>query len=513
MARKRLPMRRVRDVLRLKWQQGLSNREAADSLGVSPGTVGKMLARARDVQLDWTTAQQLNDVELERRLFGSRPEAGSARPLPDPTWMHRELRRKGVTLELLHLEYLEQFPEGYRYTAFCDHYRRWLKKRGLSMHQVHKAGEKAFVDYSGKRPEVVNRHTGEITQVELFVAVLGASGLTYVEATRTQGSEDWIGSHVRAFEFFGGLPALIVCDQLKSGVTTPCRYEPGMQRTYEEWARHSDTALLPARARKPKDKAKVERAVLTAQRWILARMRNETLFSLAALNVRIRELVRELNERPMRTYGNLSRRQLFDQLERNELRPVPAERFEYGEWKDARVNIDYHVAFERHCYSVPHPLVHEQVEVRATVGVIEVFLRGRRVASHRRSAVAGGYTTVPKHMPKAHQKHLEWTPSRLIRWAGTAGPNVQLLVETILESRPHPEQGYRSTLGILRLQKTYGDERLDAACARAMSVGARSYRHVQSILKNGLDRVAVDEAAVDHQPILHGNVRGPDYYQ
>jgi len=427
--------------------------------------------------------------------------------------MHRELRRKGVTLELLHLEYLRDHPEGYRYTAFCDHYRRWLEKRNLSMRQNHKAGEKMFVDYSGDRPEVVDSATGEVMAVELFVAVLGASNLTYAEATETQQVKDWVESHVRACEFFGGVSRLVVSDQLKSGVTGACRYEPIAQRTYAEWARHTGTALLPARGRKPKDKAKVEQGVLGVQRWLLARIRNETFFSLAELNARLRELLTEYNDRPMSAYGEMSRRQLFESLERGALKPLPSHRFEYAEWKTARVNIDYHVAFEKHFYSVPHTLTHEQVEVRASTTTVEVYHRGVRVASHARSRLPGRHTTVAEHMPKAHQKHLEWTPSRLIAWGGTIGPQCQALVRGILESRPHPEQGYRSCLGLLRLGKVWGYERLENACGRALLGGARSYRHVESILKHGLDAAVPDGAAKDAAPLpAHENVRGPEYY-
>ena len=513
MATRRLPMRRIREVLRLKWVHRLSHRDTARSVGVSAGVVGSILARARKHELDWDAVEQLDDEALEVVLYGPKRGPGQQRPLPDPTWMHRELRRPGVTLELLHLEYLEKHPGGYRYTAFCDHYRRWLKRRGLSMRQTYKAGDKAFVDYSGKRPELVDRDTGEVTPVELFVAVLGASNLTYAEATLSQRGPDFIESHNRAFAYFGGLPALVVSDQLRSGVSAPCRYEPGIQRAYAEWARHYGTALMPARPRKPRDKAKVEAAVLVAQRWILARLRDETYFGLAALNTRIAELSDELNARPMKTYGELSRRQLFEQMERDALKPLPEHRFEYAEWKSAKVNIDYHVAYDGHFYSVPHAHAREEVEVRASVSTIEVYLRGKRIAAHKRSAAQGRHTTIAAHMPKAHQKHLQWTPSRLINWAGTIGQSTQRLITLILESRPHPEQGYRSCLGILRLAKTYGHDRLEAACDRAVAVNARSYRHVDSILKHGLDRVPLDEENDAAPPISHRNVRGPKYYQ
>ena len=369
-----------------------------------------------------------------------------------------------------------------------------------------------FVDYAGKKPAIVDPRTGEREEVELFVAVLGASSYTFAEATRTQRSQDFIVSHTRALEYFDGVAEVTIPDQLKSGVTSACRYEPGLQRTYAEWAEHYDTTVIPARPRKPRDKAKVEVAVQVVERWILARIRNETFFSLAALNARIRELLRELNTRPMRAFGQ-SRRERYELIDRPALRPLPREPFRYAEWKAARVNIDYHIEFERHYYSVPYPLVRERVEVRANTLTVEIFHRGARVASHVRSDKPG-HSTNPAHMPKSHRAHLEWTPSRLIHWGGSIGPHTEALVQAILEERRHPEQGYRSCLGILRLAKQYDPERLEAACRRAVAVRARSYRHVQSILQHGLDRLPLEEEteAQETLPLVHPNVRGGKYY-
>jgi transposase len=433
--------------------------------------------------------------------------------VPDCQWIHTERRRPGVTLALLHLEYLEQHPGGYRYTQFCEFYRRWMKRRRLTMRQVHRAGEKMFTDYAGKKPHLVDPRTGEVRTVELFVAVLGASNRTYAEATLTQKSADWIGSHVRAFEYFGGVSAAVVPDQLKSGVTKACRYEPTLQRTYEEMARHYGTVILPARPARPQDKAKVEVGVQVVERWILARLRNQTFFSLESLNERIAELLEELDARPMRLYGE-SRRALFEKIERHCLKALPAERFVYAQWKLARVNIDYHVELHHHFYSAPHPLVREQVDARVTATTVELFHRGVRVASHPRSDARGHHTTVSEHMPKAHQKHLAWSPSRFIRWGAQIGESTSTLVQAILSERPHPEMGYRSCLGILRLARRYGPERLERACARALVIRARSYRSVESILKHGLDRAALPDAppAPSNPPLRHENIRGEDYY-
>jgi transposase len=383
------------------------------------------------------------------------------------------------------------------------------------MRQVHRPGEKLFVDYSGKKPTILDAATGELLEVELFVAVLGASNYTYAEATRTQQVHDWVGSHARAFAFFGGVPAVVVPDQLKSGVTVACRYEPGLQRTYEEFAQHYSTVILPARPKRPRDKPKAEVAVQIAQRWILARLRHERFFSLAELNARIRELLAPLNAKVMRTY-RASRRDLFIQLDQPALRPLPADAFILGEWTiDARVNIDYHIEVHGHYYSVPYHLLHELVDARRTATTVEVFHRGQRVAAHVRHDLRGRHTTDPAHMPKAHRAHLEWSPSRLIDWARTIGPQTAALVGAILADRPHPEQGYRSCLGILRLAKGYGSARLEAACARAGAVHARSYRHVDAILKHGLDRLPLAPEAAAQLTFVPApeHVRGPAYYQ
>jgi transposase len=514
MATEQLSMRHTREILRQKWALGGTHRAVAQSLGVSVGTVGTTVLRARAAGLDWPQVQALTDDALETRLYGAARPAGRGRPVPDCAYLHTERKKPGVTLELLHLEYLERHPTGYRYTRFCDLYRRWLARHRLSMRQEHRAGEKVFVDYAGQHPHLVDPTTGEVIEVELFVGVLGASNYTYAEATRTQQLPDWLGSHQRLLTFFGGVPGAIVPDQLKTGVTVACRYEPGLQRTYEEFAQHNGTVILPARPGKPKDKAKIEVGVQVAERWILARLRHETFFSLPALNARITELLTDLNARRMRRY-EASRQELFARLDRPALRPLPATPFVYGEWKVAKVGIDYHVEVDHHYYSVPHALVQTAVDVRLTALTVEIFQRGQRVAAHLRSAARGRHTTVTAHMPLAHQRHRDWSPARLIAWAATVGPQTAAFVEALLTDRPHPEQGYRSCLGILRLAKRDGAVRLEAACARALAAGARSYRHVDAILKHGLDRCPLPDAGPSStaRPVVHDQLRGSTYYQ
>ena len=438
MASQRLSMRKTREILRQKWVLQRSHREVARGLDVSIGAVTGTLHRAHGRGLSsWEAVEGLAESELEAVLYDRKQRV--ERAVPDPLWIHAERQRRGVTLELLHHEYLEQHPNGYRYTQFCEHYRRFCKQRKLSMRQVHRAGEKAFIDYAGQKAHVVDATTGEVREVEIFIATLGASNYTYAEASETQRVADFVMSHVRAVEFFGGVPQLFVPDQLKSGVTRSDRYEPGIQRTYAEFAEHYGATILPARPRRPQDKAKVEVAVQIVERWILAAIRNETFHSLHALNQRIRELLEVLNRRTMRDYRQ-SRQERFEQIDRPALAPLPASRFEVADWKQATVNIDYHVELDRHFYSVPHPLVRERVEIRSTATGVEVFARGQRVAAHRRSYLAGSFSTVPEHMPKAHRAHLEWSPTRLVHWAESVGPKTAELVAAILDDRPIPSR-------------------------------------------------------------------------
>ncbi len=515
MAKQRQTMRRIREILRLKLDCGLSNRDSARSAGSSPASVSDMLKRAREARLTtWAEVEALDEERLEAMLYTKPYTPNAERPRPDPLWIHSERqKRKGVTLELLHLEYLEAHSDGLQYTAFCDEYRRWLRKRKLSMRQVHRAGEKMFVDYSGAKAEVVDRRTGEIREAEIFVAVLGASSYSYAEATWTQALPDWAMSHVRA-NFFGGVAEVWVPDQLRSAVSGPHAYDPEINPTYHELAEHYGALVIPARPKKPKDKAKAEVAVQVVQRRVLARIRNEVFFSLAELNARIRSLVEQLNDRPMRDYGGQTRRERFEQLDRPALEPLPQHRYVYAEWRKAKVNIDYHVDVGRHLYSVPHALVGERLDVRVSADTVEVFHKRRRVASHRRSREVGKFTTVKAHMPAAHRAHADWSPSRLINWGKSIGPATGEFISEILHTRRHPEQGYRACLGTLRLAKRYGKPRLEAACARALLTNIRRVRQIEAILKSGADRLGstgVTESP-DAPAIEHDNVRGPGYY-
>lgn len=507
----RLTMRRIRDVLRLKFAQGLSERSIAASLGLGKGSVGTYLRRARDADLRWPLPDGLDDDSLELLLFPSSPSVPDPdRPVPDWAAMDKELRKRRVTRMLLWEEYRAQHPGGFGYTWFCTHFDAWKGRVRPSMRQTHAGGEKVFVDYAGDTIDIVDPETGEVHAAKLFVATMGASSYTYVEAVASEGLEDWIGAHTRMFAYLGGVPKAVVPDNLKSAVIKPDRYDPGLNRTYAEMAEHYSTAILPARVRKPKDKAKVEVAVQVAQRWILARLRNHRFFSLAELNAAIRPLLDDLNTRVMRDYG-ASRADLFATLDRPSLQPLPADPYVFARWKRARVAPDYHVEVDRCWYSVPFSFIRQQVDVRATHSTVEVFHRGKRIASHVRNPGRRSHVTVPDHMPSSHRRHAEWTPARVLASAEKLGPSVAAFCQIVMEDRPHPEQGFRTCMGVLSLAKSYEPNRLDAACRRGVAIKARSVSSIRSILKNGLDQAFLEPDA-DDLPLQHPNIRGQKYY-
>ena len=505
-------MRQFREILRLKWEAGLSDRQVALSTGLSRPTISKYVRRATVCGLSWPLPASLDDAQLERMLYPRRPRVASV-GVPEPDWptVHQELKRKGVTLQLLWDEYKARHPHGMQYTTFCVHYRAWFGKQELVMRQDHRAGERLFVDYAGQVASVIDRNTGEVREAQIFVAVMGASNYTYAEATWSQRLPDWIGAHGRAMAFLGAVPEIVVPDNLKSAVRQAHRYEPQLNRTYQEWAEHYAVALLPTRRARPRDKAKVEAGVLLVERWILARLRHRQFFSLAELNAAIAELLTWLNERPFKKLPGC-RRSLYESLDRPAMRPLPATPYVYAQWKTVRVHIDYHVEVDRHYYSVPYQLVKEQLDARVTNNTVELFHKGRRIASHRRGYRRGHHTTVAQHMPNGHRAYAEWTPQRLVRWAERSGPATAELVQHILATRVHPQLGFRSCLGIMRLGKRYGDVRLEAACRRALAIGTYAYKSIESILKNGLDKKPLPPPTPETPVIEHLNLRGPDYF-
>ncbi len=511
MPQERLSMRKIHEVLRLKWESELSNRAIARSCSISHSTVSEYVRRAKAAGLSWPLPADIDEESLFRLLF-PKPLRSASKTIPLPDWsqVHIELRRKSVTLQLLWVEYREDHPDGYGYSQFCELYRRWAKHLKLSMRLTHKAGEKLFVDYAGQTVSVIDPETGEVRQAQIFVSVLGASNYTYAEAHWKQDLPNWIGAHVRTFAFLGGVPEIVVPDNLKTGVTHPCRYEPDLNPTYHDMAQHYGAVIIPTRVRKPKDKAKVEVGVLVVERWILARLRNRTFFSLADLNQAIRELLEELNSRTMKHLGQ-SRCELFETLDQPALKPLPEQPYEFAIWKKARVNIDYHIEFEKHYYSVPYTLGRQEALVRATERIIEIFFKHQRIASHRRVNAPGRHSTLTEHMPPSHQKYSEWSPDRFVRWARTIGPHTATLVQAVLASRKHPQQAYRSCLGILRLASRYGEDRLEAACQHAFPAGIRSYKGVKNILDAKIDQLEPDDLTAPTPP-THANVRGKSYY-
>ncbi len=506
----RLSMRKIREVLRLRLGHGLAQRAIGQSLRLSQGAVHEYLKRAQRAGLGWPLPAGLDDVQLEAMLFPPAPDvAADQRPVPDWAAVHREMRRPNVTLALLWEEYRGSASDGFGYSWFCDLYREWVGRLKPTLRQVHTAGEKLFVDFAGHAMEVVDGATGEVRRAEIFVAVLGASSFIYAEATWSQTLPDWIAAHVNALAAMGGVPRQIVSDNLKSGITKACFYEPTVNRTYADMAAHYGTAIIPARPYKPRDKAKVEVGVQVVQRWILARLRNRRFFSLAELNGAIRELVADINDRRMRGWDT-TRRALFEQFDRPALLPLPPTVYEYADWKRCRVNLDYHIEIAKHLYSVPFHLLRQEVEARITAKTVEIFHRGKLVAAHARSLRAHPPTTVADHMPSSHRRYRDWTHERILREAAAIGDDTAALAALILRSRPHPEQGFRSCIGILGLTKRYGVERVDAACARALVLGTRSYGSVSTILKNAREE---KRAAPDDPPTLfHENIRGPGYY-
>jgi len=515
MPAERTTMRQVREVLRLKFVGGVPIREIARRVGVAASTVRTTIRRFEAAGLSWPLPEEMTDAALEARLFapGGTKQGHRRQIEPDWTAIHRELKRKHVTLSILWDEYIEHNPEGYRYSRFCELYRTWEGKLSVTMRQTHVGGDKLFVDYAGDTvPVIVDRLTGEMRQAQIFVAVLGASNFTYAEATWTQGLSDWIGAHTRAFATIGGVPRLLVPDNAKVAVIKACLYEPQVNRTYAEMAAHYGTAVLPTRPGRPRDKAKVEVAVLVVERWILARLRHRRFYSLAELNAAIAKLLKRLNEeKPLRRLGR-TRRQLLEELDRPELKPLPIDPYIFAQWRVCRVGIDYHVEVDKHFYSVPYRFARAEGRGSLTSRTVEIFVKGERIAVHQRSSGNGKHTTITDHMPSSHRRYADWTIGRIRRDAAVVGPATAALCDLILEHRPHPEQGFRSCLGILRLARPFGVARLEAAAARAIEVGALTYGSVRSILDHRLDRRAAYQRPADGAPILHPNIRGPRYY-
>jgi len=502
-------MRKLQEILRLK-ESGISNRNIASSINISPSTVSLILSRAEAAGLTWPLPENMDETSLKEILYPDEQKP-KAKPLPDMKHLHQELKRKNVTLQLLWEEYKAQHPQGYQYSYFCELYYHWRQKLDPPLRLPHKAGEKMFVDFAGQTMSIQDPCTGNIIPVYLFIAVLGASNYTFACGVLSQELSNWIKLHCLALEYFGGVPEIIVPDNLKAGVTKACRYEPDLNPTYQELAEHYGCVIIPARPRHPKDKSKAENAVLFAERQILARLRNRTFFSLKEFNQAVLEELVVLNQRPFQKLDG-SRESWYEEMDKPALKPLPLRRYELAQWKKLKVNIDYHIELEKNYYSVPFQLVREQVDVRYTNSTVEIMHKGKRVASHTRHRGKGKPSTNPEHMPAAHRKYLEWSPSRIIKWAQKMGPHTAQMVEELMAKKDHPEQAYRSCLGLLSLGKKYGEGRLEAACQRSIGLSSFSYRSVKNILQNNMDRLEPENQ--DENPLPdHENIRGAGYYQ
>jgi transposase len=505
-------MSKQRQILQLLHDGHLSTREIAAALHISKTSVGDIAKAARLAGLDWEAASKFSDDELSVRIYKPATVRRSLLIEPDYSLLYRELKRAGVTLQLLWEEYQVQHgSNAYKYSAFCDRFGQWKKTLKLSMRQIHPGGERVFLDFAGHTVPIIDAHTGEITQAQIFVAVLGASSYTFACATRAQKVEDWVLCTIAALEYFGGVTRLLVPDQPRTVSARPDRYEPTAQRLFAEMCTYYGVALLPARPAKPRDKPKVEAAVLLVERWVLARLRKQTFFSIAELNAAIAPLVLDLNNRPFKKLVGC-RRSAYEELDKPVLRSLPVQRMQIYTFKSPRVNVDYHVEYELRFYSVPYQLVGQQVELRATSCTVEIMHNNLRVAMHAAHPRKGSFTTLPEHMPDNHREHLQWSPDKLIAWAQRVGKACEMVVRWQLEHRPHPEQAYRSCLGLMRLLRTYGRDRLEAACARAQSIRAPNYKSIDSILKSGMDYLPVAQQAVQGELPLHENVRGANYY-
>jgi transposase len=512
MAMSRLHMKKIREVLRLRFDLGLTFREIANSINGASSSVGDCVMRFKASGLTWPIPSDVNDTDLELRLYPGQPS--SLLPKSTPNWMyiHAELKKRSVTKMLLWQEYKDLHPQGYQYTQFCAHYLKWEKSADLVFRNDHRAGERAFIDYAGQTMPIWDVTTGGSRPAQIFIGVLGASNFTFAEATWSQSIPDWLGSHNRMFKAFGGVPEILVPDNLKSAIKKACRYDPVISSAYYELAKHYGTSVIPARAAKPRDKAKAEAGVLLVERWILAALRNQKFFSLDDLNEAIAELLIKLNSKKFQKLEG-SRQSLYESIDKPALKPLPTNAFEICDFKLARVNINYHVELERYHYSVPYQYVQKEVLIRYTAILVEIFSNNELIATHRRHSKVGGYTTLEEHMPPKHQAYVKWSPERMINWVGEAGPNTSKVAELIIGSRKHPEQSYKVILGLIRMGEQYGKDRLENACTRAIAMNTPYYASIKNILKSNLDKSPPRiTAKADSQSISHENIRGPEYY-
>jgi transposase len=510
MPQERLTVNKIKEILRLKYEAQLSNRAIAGACKVSNSTVGEYLKRAETAGVSWPLGE-IGEEELYQKLFPEKAVV-SERKYPVPDWkeVQKEKKQKGVTLQLLWQEYKEKYPEGYQYSRFCEYFQRWKDSQvEPRRHIEHTGGEQMQVDYAGLKIPVTDPETGEISQASVFVAILPASNYIYAEAQSSENQCNWNNGHVRALEYFGGVPKIVVPDNLKTGITKPNYYEPGVNLAYQELAEYYQFAVLPARIKKPRDKGSGENGVQNVERWVIAPLRNRKFFSVHEVNQAFIEKLDRLNNKVMQAVGR-TRRQEFEEIDQLNLRPLPEKPYEYTERKTATVNIDYHIEFNEHLYSVPHALIHQKVDIHATEKMVEIRHHGKSVAIHPRNFRQGRFSTLREHMPANHQFMEDINPDRLIEWGSKIGPQTATLVKATLRSRPFPEQAYRSCLGILSLAKKYDYALLEQACQSVFEAKEFSYKAVAEELIYLQKQVA---APVIETLPTHENIRGADYYQ
>ncbi len=514
MSRRRTDMRKLREIIRLHFESGMSANKIATSVNVARSVVQEYLRRARVHDLSWPLPAGMDDAQLENLLY---PITVQGQQYAEPDWqaLHEQLKEKGITRELVWLDYKSDCGSGdkapYSYQQYCRLYQAWSKNISVVMRQEHLAGEKLFVDFAGKTIPVVNPETGEVTFAQIFVAVMGASNYTFVTACESQKIDSWLAAHVQAFRFFGGVPELLIPDNLKSAVTRYHRYEPKLNERYYQFARHFGTTIIPARAGKPKDKAKVEKGVQFVETWIIGVLRKHTFFSFEELNKAISELLYRLNEKKFKKLSGC-RRSWFETLDRPALKQLPLNNFEDAEWLELTVGADYHVEVNRHFYSVPYTLKHKRVQARLTPTILEILYKGTRVASHIVRQEQGKASTIDEHRPTAHQAVSKWTVERLLNWAARVGPGTKTLCAAIIDNSRHPSVGIQASLGLLSMHKEFGPERLEAACRHANQSGGWTIRNIRAYLKNGMDKRNVQLAIPDLKLGVHENVRGESYY-
>ena len=510
--KRRLSMHKLKEIIRLRLDMGLSHNQIAKSVKVSSSTVSEVMIRVKNTNYEWAKLKEMDEDQLQELLYPPvRRKQAEQAPEPNYTYIYKELRKKNVTLMILWEEYIKQYPGGYRYSYFCELYQKWCRSLEVTLRQIYRAGEKTFIDYAGQTVPVFDPEQGKERMAQIFVSVLGASSYTYAEATWRQDLPSWIRSHTHAMGYYQGSTQIWVPDNLKSGVIFSCRYEPGINLAYQHLADYYGAVVIPARVKKPRDKAKVESGVLQVERWILARLRNKTFTGLPELNQEIFRLLEELNNRPMQKLG-VSRRHLYETLDKPALKPLPEQPYELALFSKIRVGNDYHVFLEKNYYSVPYRLVNEEVYVRYTLSTVEILHKGKRVASHLRSYETGKIITCPQHRPKAHREYLDWTPSRVLEWAQNVGPMTFCMVKEIFQHSTHESQGLRSCMGLVSLERHYSSKRLEKACARAVHYGSFYYKSVKAILKKGLDELPAVQP-LPEEPLIHPNIRGASYYQ